>query len=1037
MTVLKEGVVGGALNLFFIYKFLRILTTPWENTDAFKLGIIDGNGKILRKKSKLKTIEEKESYTMMHRLVWKLKRLMEKVPFGKSRLASYAAALWLIKEEKKFDGTDNELQESFLSFLETDWKNEALILKENYEGDMDKKTFGNLRQEGIDIKKASMGDVIKDFQSSDAPQFKGKSDKKKKEMAIAAKLSKEEFEDEGYGGTKKWKKGQNKMKKSGVTLNKKDKYSGYVEEIEVDEASLPPHLAKFFDKKGNLKPEVAARVAKGREKLNWKDVTPKGYGPKEEVAPHAKVMAKQGDSPEKIKKMHPEITDDELKSLFKEEVLEDGTNLIVQRYREVTPGEVDEKKVSKIKFKLKQFKHLKSKKKKKEHGPYSRFSDTSKGFSFMKRSDKSSGYVGAYNSTKFNGPEIKEARGYKPTPREVQDYLKWAKTQQGKGPKAVLKITDIEDWTMEIYKGIKAGWKSVSKSSLGGDENVAIMIKVTVEPEKEWPNKILQNASYGMIRIATDGTMEMFASGHKIKNMRKTKVKSARDVVSKINTWIKKVDEEVIQVNEHTGTKPHKHPHEDEEIEEKKSATGYELYHKDFSSAMQHAYDHAKKKGFVIDPKEIDDKVATGPKKPSSGKVNRYSLKAGRKRVEIQVTNLDNKRYELNMYIEGKEELSAFSKFITEGRPKQDKDFVPGATVKDFNRTGLRALADAQKKHYSSQDIKSIARKYKQRLVDAVGGKTWDWEWIITLANGMQLTYDYGLNSTFIKGWKFDKKKAAAHLAKYGNDHETVRDMQGGGGKVQVTGLETAFELISEGWKKGKYKVTDGKTGKVLGRFNSGGKAQKYVDDIFQKGDYEALTVELDEAVEIEEAFSMRPGDKKVVDAFYDQKTIKKHGASILTTDGKTLTKTGMGGQDIAKWVNGKIKIVAVSDVKSTEQILRYMKKSIPSGLFEDAPANSVAGGNVNLDPFVKKKRKNAKIQWEMFGGQKVFVVSPERFYDSRLGKARYARYEKYVGNDKLGEAIRQYGRNNPKNSIILKNSGNGAMLYLKYGRAQ
>ena len=101
----------------------------------------------------------------------------------------------------------------------------------------------------------------------------------------------------------------------------------------------------------------------------------------------------------------------------------------------------------------------------------------------------------------------------------------------------------------------------------------------------------------------------------------------------------------------------------------------------------------------------------------------------------------------------------------------------------------------------------------------------------------------------------------------------------------------------------------------------------------------------------------------------------------------------------------------------------------------EEAPANSVAGGNVNLDPFVKKKRKNAKVQTETFGGKKVFVVSPERYFDSRLGKARYARYEKYVGNDKLGEAIRQYGRNNPKNSIILKNSGNGAMLYLKYGR--
>ena len=195
MAELKEGLVGGAVNLYFIYKFLRILTTPWENTDAYKLGIIDEKGTILRKKRTLLKIEEKEAYTMMHRLVWKLKRLMEKVPFGKSRLASYAAALWLIKEDKNFHGNDKELQESFLSFLETNWKDKALILKENYEGDMDKKTYSNLK-EGIDIKKASMGDVIKDFQKSDAPQFKGKSDKKKKEMAVAAKLAADEVDEE-------------------------------------------------------------------------------------------------------------------------------------------------------------------------------------------------------------------------------------------------------------------------------------------------------------------------------------------------------------------------------------------------------------------------------------------------------------------------------------------------------------------------------------------------------------------------------------------------------------------------------------------------------------------------------------------------------------------------------------------------------------------------------------------------------------------------------------------------------------------------
>jgi len=81
---------------------------------------------------------------------------------------------------------------------------------------------------------------------------------------------------------------------------------------------------------------------------------------------------------------------------------------------------------------------------------------------------------------------------------------------------------------------------------------------------------------------------------------------------------------------------------------------------------------------------------------------------------------------------------------------------------------------------------------------------------------------------------------------------------------------------------------------------------------------------------------ALKPRDKVVIDAFYDQKTIKAHGDSMLTTDGKTLTKRGMGGQDIAKWEKGKIVITAVSDVKSTESILKYMKKSIPSGLYED-----------------------------------------------------------------------------------------------------
>jgi len=91
------------------------------------------------------------------------------------------------------------------------------------------------------------------------------------------------------------------------------------------------------------------------------------------------------------------------------------------------------------------------------------------------------------------------------------------------------------------------------------------------------------------------------------------------------------------------------HMKEEVEINE----ADYELYHKTFSGAMQHAYAHAKKRGFIVDPDEIDNKVATGPKKPSSGKTNKYILGTNKKqKLHVQVANLDNKRYELNMYIE-------------------------------------------------------------------------------------------------------------------------------------------------------------------------------------------------------------------------------------------------------------------------------------------------------------------------------------------------------------------------------------------------
>ena len=85
-----------AADLVYTFRFLTLLVTPFEKTEAFKLGILDKNGKKLKK---AKTSEEKDAYTPFHRLVFNVKRLMEKVPGGSSSIASYAAALYLIKEQ--------------------------------------------------------------------------------------------------------------------------------------------------------------------------------------------------------------------------------------------------------------------------------------------------------------------------------------------------------------------------------------------------------------------------------------------------------------------------------------------------------------------------------------------------------------------------------------------------------------------------------------------------------------------------------------------------------------------------------------------------------------------------------------------------------------------------------------------------------------------------------------------------------------------------------------------------------------------------
>ena len=87
-----------AVDMFVVYQFIRRLATPFKKWDAYKTGVIDDRGNI-KVKPRDRTPEQRRSFKVFDVMITKLKRLLEKIPGGRSRLASYAAALYLIKED--------------------------------------------------------------------------------------------------------------------------------------------------------------------------------------------------------------------------------------------------------------------------------------------------------------------------------------------------------------------------------------------------------------------------------------------------------------------------------------------------------------------------------------------------------------------------------------------------------------------------------------------------------------------------------------------------------------------------------------------------------------------------------------------------------------------------------------------------------------------------------------------------------------------------------------------------------------------------
>ena len=120
--------MGRAIDLFVTYRFIKLLVTPFDKTEAFKLGIIDAkgnrvmpppkNGVRQTKPEPLRTTEEKNAYTILHKLVFNIKKIFDKVPGLRTRLGTYAAALFLLKDTFKESVDDPDVfQKEFMKYL--------------------------------------------------------------------------------------------------------------------------------------------------------------------------------------------------------------------------------------------------------------------------------------------------------------------------------------------------------------------------------------------------------------------------------------------------------------------------------------------------------------------------------------------------------------------------------------------------------------------------------------------------------------------------------------------------------------------------------------------------------------------------------------------------------------------------------------------------------------------------------------------------------------------------------------------------------
>jgi hypothetical protein len=220
-------------------RVIWLLATPFEKFDAFKLGLIDANGNKLKK---AETSEEKNSTSMLHRLVWNLKRIINLVPGGKSRIGSLVAAYLLVKEAAENDYEEMQLEEEILAkfqiYRNVHFLEEEVIVEEALEALFE------------DAPANATGAAV----STDAPAIRPKK--------VKRKFASFDVDDDTFS---KFQNGKAKFRKWNAYLNLEDDSH---KEIHTYARKNPRGILVIKDTKGNMKGVRYSRTGGG----NWHNV---------------------------------------------------------------------------------------------------------------------------------------------------------------------------------------------------------------------------------------------------------------------------------------------------------------------------------------------------------------------------------------------------------------------------------------------------------------------------------------------------------------------------------------------------------------------------------------------------------------------------------------------------------------------------------------------------------------------------------------------------------------------------------------------